>query len=175
LYPGTGETVPHEHCTVSDISPSLPLLPAPGSGTDAWDTGIPGCIAIGEVGPRGPCLDDETELSPFVGLPWRSGKISRETCILVLGAVDDRRLVACPVPEGVVAVRINALSSPIADDLRRAFVLLTDDDGLDVAIVGSFRTDWEAVGSSGALPEASQRVFARAMGASSSFALESLL
>ena len=116
-----------------------------------------------------------------------SGKASGETAVPLLGAADPRRMLACRDIEGIVADRVGALdtvgtsvrigaalSSPTADDFRRVFVLLTDDDGLRVAVVESFRADCETVAESGTRPEVARRVFARAICASSGFAPESL-
>ena len=84
-------------------------------------------------------------------------KAARETGVPALGAVHCLRLSACLALDGIVAVRvdvlvtvgvragIDALSSLIAEDLRRVFVLLADDEGLRVMIAGSSSADWKAV------------------------------
>jgi hypothetical protein len=104
-------------------------------------------------------------------------KAACETGVPALGAVDCLRLSACLALDGIVAVLVDvlvivgvragigALSSPIAEDLRRVFVLLTDDEGLRVAIAGSFSAGWKAV-MSRARPAVDRRMCSRAMGAS---------
>jgi len=104
-------------------------------------------------------------------------KAARETGVPALGAVDCLRLSACLALDGIVAVRVDALvtvgvragtgalSSPIAEDLRRVFVLLTDDEGLRVAIAGSSSAGWKTV-MSRARAAVDRRMCSRAMGAS---------
>lgn len=91
--------------------------------------------------------------------------------------VDCLRLSGCLALDGIVAVRIDvlvtvgvragtgALSSPIAGDLRRVFVLLTDDEDLRVAIAGSSSAGWKAV-MSRARAAVDRRMCSRAIGAS---------
>jgi hypothetical protein len=104
-------------------------------------------------------------------------KAARETGVPALGAVDCLRLSGCLALDGIVAVRIDvlvtvgvragtgALSSPIAEDLRCVFVLLTDDEDLCVAIAGSSSAGWKAV-MSRARASVDRRMCSRAIGAS---------
>lgn len=104
-------------------------------------------------------------------------KTARETGLPPLWAVDCLRLSACLALDGIVAVRVDvlvtvgvhagtgALSSPIAEDLRRVFVLLTDDEGLRVAIAEFSSAGWKAV-MSRACAVVDRRMCSRAMGAS---------
>jgi hypothetical protein len=187
LDAGTGEIVPSEPCDVGETGPSLPFLVVSDLGRAARDTAIraPGAVndlrsvfaATDEAGPRSSCCCGDLTRLALIDPASLLNKAARETGVLALGAVDCLRLSACLALDGIVAVLVDvlvtvsvragigALFSPVAEDLRRVFVLLTDDEGLRVAIAGSSSAGWKAVMSR---PRAAvdRRMCSRAMGAS---------
>ena len=187
LGAGTGVIVPRDPCDVGEVGPSPPFLVVSDLGRAARDTAIraPGvaddlrsaCAAADEAGPRSSCCGgDSTPLALFDSASLFD-KAACETGVPALGAVDCLRLSACLALDGIVAVLVDvlvivgvragigALSSPIAEDLRRVFVLLTDDEGLRVAIAGSSSAGWKTV-MSRARAAVDRRMCSRAMGAS---------
>jgi hypothetical protein len=167
LDAGTGEIVPRESRDFGEVGLSPPFLVVSDLGRAARDTAIcaPGaaddlrsaCAAADEAGPRSSCCCGDSTPLALIDSASLLNKAARETGVTALGAVDCLRLSACLALDGIVAVRvavlvtvrvraeIGALSSPIAEDLRRVFILLTDDEDLRVAIAGSSSADWKAV------------------------------
>jgi hypothetical protein len=187
LDAGTGEIVPRDPCDVGEVGPSPPFLVVSDLGRAARDTAIraPGaaddlrsaCAAADGAGPRSSCCCGNSTPLAWIDSASLVNKAARETGVPALGAVDCLRLSACLALDGIVAVRVDvlvtvgvragtgALSSPTAEDLRRVFVLLTDDEGLRVAIAGSSSAGWKAV-MYRARAAVDRRMCSRAMGAS---------
>jgi hypothetical protein len=186
LDAGTGEIVPSDPCDVGEVGPSPPFLVVSDLGRAARDSAMcaPGavddlrsaCAAADEAGPRSSCCCGDSTPLALIDSASLLNKAAREIGVPALWAVDCLPLSACLALDGIVAVRVDvlvtvgvhagtgALSSPIAEDLRRVFVLLTDDEGLRVAIAGFSSAGWKAV-MSRARAVVDRRMCSRAMGA----------